>query len=93
MNGKLAGQVVITSEIRAHAVKIVELEQMLGASSAKDTARLVPRFGQMARLNARALKASVVPADSLHVVCDKQGTLSLQVGVKQVLSGSVQLRD
>lgn len=88
MNGKLKGQVLIKSEIRAHAVKIAELEQMIGASSAKDTARLVPRFGPKARL-----KAPVVPADSLHLVCDKQGTLSLQVGVKQVLSGSVQLRD
>ncbi|TAK72409.1 MAG: hypothetical protein EPO19_01980 [Betaproteobacteria bacterium] len=88
MNGKLVGQVFIKSEIRAHAVKIAELEQMLGASSAKDTARLVPRFGPMARL-----KAPVVSADSLHLVCNKQGTLSLQLGVKQVLSGSVQLRD
>ncbi len=88
MNGKLKGQVLIESEIRAHAVKIAELDRALGTSSAKDAAGFVPRFGPKARL-----KAPIIPAVSLHLICDKQGTLSLQLGVKQVLSGSVQLRD
>ncbi len=88
MNGKLKGQNLIKSEIRAHAGKIAYLDQILVASSAKGAARLSPFFGPKA-----GLKAPVETADQLHLACAEEGTLPLRVGDKEVLGGSVQLRD
>lgn len=45
MKGELKGQVLLRAETRAHAVKIKELQEMLGTDSGKETARLVPFFG------------------------------------------------
>ena len=45
MNGNLKGQVLVSTETRAHAVKIAELEALLDTPSAGVTARLVPFFG------------------------------------------------
>lgn len=45
MKGELKGQVLLKTQTRAHAVKIAELQNMLGTASGKDTARLVPFFG------------------------------------------------
>jgi acyl dehydratase len=55
---------------------------------------LVAQFGadQIAGIKVR-LKAPVLPSDQLHLVCDAEGALSVQVGGKEVLSGSVQLKD
>ncbi|MCY1167316.1 MaoC like domain protein [compost metagenome] len=39
------------------------------------------------------LKAPVVPADQLHLAVDAQGNLSARVEGKEVLSGTVQLKD
>lgn len=45
MKGELKGQVLLRSETRAHAVKMAEMQAMLGTESAKDTARLALFFG------------------------------------------------
>ncbi|MGH8831980.1 MAG: MaoC family dehydratase [Polaromonas sp.] len=39
------------------------------------------------------LKAPVVPADQLHLTSDAEGNLSASVAGKEVLSGTVQLKD
>jgi acyl dehydratase len=55
---------------------------------------LVAQYGadNVAGIKSR-LKAPVVPGAQLHLVVDAQGNLSAQVGGKEVLSGSVQLKD
>lgn len=45
MRGDLKGQVLLRLSTRAHAVKLAELEALLGTGSARDTARLLPFFG------------------------------------------------
>ena len=55
---------------------------------------LVAQHGadNIAGIKAR-LKAPVVPGAQLHLAVDAQGNLSVQVGGKEVLSGSVKLKD
>lgn len=55
---------------------------------------LVAKHGadNIAGIKAR-LKAPVVPADQLHLAVDAQGDLSARVEGKEVLSGTVQLKD
>jgi len=45
MNGSLKGKILAKLETRAHAVKIAELEALLGTPNAAKTARLNPFFG------------------------------------------------
>lgn len=45
MRAELKGQVLLKTQTRAHAVKMAELETMLGTASGKDTARLALFFG------------------------------------------------
>lgn len=45
MKGELKGQILLQTQTRAHAVKMAELQDMLGTASGQDTARLVPFFG------------------------------------------------
>ena len=45
MNGSLKGKILATLETRAHAVKIAELEALLGTPNAAQTARLNLFFG------------------------------------------------
>jgi hypothetical protein len=39
MKGELKGQILLQTQTRAHAVKTVELQEMLGSASGQDTAR------------------------------------------------------
>ena len=39
------------------------------------------------------MKAPVVPGDQLHVRADEQGSLSVSVAGREVLTGTVQLKD
>ena len=45
MKGELKGQVLLKTQTRAYAVKIAELQELLGTPSGKDTARLALFFG------------------------------------------------
>jgi acyl dehydratase len=55
---------------------------------------LVAQFGadQIASLGVR-LKAPVLPGDQLQLVSDEEGRLSAQVGGREVLSGTVKLKE
>ena len=57
MHGNLKGQLLVKTETRAHAVKMAELEAMLGTPSAGQTARLVPFFGPTVVGEARFVEA------------------------------------
>lgn len=57
MNGDLKGQVLLRTRIRAHAVKLDELEAALGTSTAAQTARLLPFFGPTVAGEAAFVKA------------------------------------
>ena len=57
MNGNLKGQVLVSTETRAHAVKIAELEALLDTPSAGVTARLMPFFGPTVVGEARFVEA------------------------------------
>lgn len=57
MNGNRKGQVLVSTETRAHAVKIAELEALLDTPSAGATARLVPFFGPTIVGEARFVEA------------------------------------
>lgn len=45
MKGELKGQVLLKAQTRAHAVKMAEMQALLGTPSGKDTARLALFFG------------------------------------------------
>ncbi len=45
MNANMLGKTLLRTRTRAHAIKMQELEALLGTSSAAQTARLVPFFG------------------------------------------------
>lgn len=45
MNAQMLGKTLLRTQTRAHAVKIDELQALLGTASAAQTARLVPFFG------------------------------------------------
>lgn len=57
MKGELKGRVLVTAVTRAHAVKIAELEALLGTPSASATARLMPFFGPTVVGEARFVEA------------------------------------
>jgi hypothetical protein len=57
MNGNRKGQVLVSTETRAHAVKIAELEALLDTPSAGVTARLMPFFGPTIVGEARFVEA------------------------------------
>ncbi|WP_151448238.1 FAS1-like dehydratase domain-containing protein [Lacisediminimonas profundi] len=57
MDGDKKGQVLLRTRTRAHAVKIAEMEAMLGTPSASETARLVPFFGPTVAGEAAFVKA------------------------------------
>jgi hypothetical protein len=57
MKGELKGKVLLTAQTKAHAVKIQELQDLLGTPSAADTARLVPFFGPCVCGEARFVEA------------------------------------
>ena len=57
MKGELKGQVLLKTQTRAHAVKMAELQDLLGTTSGKDTARLALFFGPCVMGEAAFVKA------------------------------------
>jgi hypothetical protein len=57
MHGNLKGQVLVKTETRAHAVKMAELEAMLGTPSAAQTSRLALFFGPTVAGESRLVEA------------------------------------
>lgn len=47
---------------------------------------------EISRLSIR-LKAPVVPGNALHLACDAQGGLSIKAAGRELLTGSVELKD
>jgi hypothetical protein len=57
MNGLLKGRTLLKTQTKAHAVKIAELEALLGTPNAAQTARLNPFFGPTVAGEAQFVKA------------------------------------
>jgi hypothetical protein len=57
MHGNLKGQVLVKTETKAHAVKMAELEALLGTPTAAQTARLNLFFGPTVAGESRLVEA------------------------------------